>query len=426
MEQDPGLRGMLSFLETPPEEKARLIALRDRIDNERSLPDAPASITEEPTGQKPMGQSPMGEPPADNIPTGEQPEGDTPMGKAPVGQLLVTTETRKDSPPYISVAGVGRRRLHYCTAVQDAHTSGELVAYQSLWLHARKVGRADSGGFIIDLGLKEICSLWNTDHKHAKRLLTALVEKQNIEVIRQPNYQLGLATRYRVFNFSQIYERRRARGLVWVVRTRTTKFVDLQTVDQLLNEQPMGQSPMGDIGFEGETPMGQEPDLPTGQQVETPAGRSPMGFLIKELYEGKFEGSTSAVAAVAAILREELHVVDSNAAERIVAGCRAKAPDATGEEIVLVCSQQAQRFRRMQSIQNPVGMLIRQMPNSFEGAAFEEFRKARRQLQQAEERRREAERQEWRRILDDPAESEEIKQIAREALREGKSDTRVG
>ncbi len=70
----------------------------------------------------------------------------------------------------------------------------------------------------------------------------------------------------------------------------------------------------------------------------------------------------------------------------------------------------------MPYIKNPIGMLIRQLPNSFEGVAFEDFRKAQRQLQEAEQRRREAERLQWHRILEDPTEDEEMKRIAREAL----------
>jgi hypothetical protein len=496
IEQDPGLRGMLSFLEIPPEERARLIALRQRIyqptDGSDDRVDQPMGYNpvggsvhpldktghstsdrrEPPMGNKPMGfqaadsgrallepsyvapgsqiktKPPMGQSPMGGItlpilpqrstssehrrnvdgsaPTPfaassdlkiEQPSIESPSADRSIGELLAATEANKNLPPYMDIAGIGRRRLRYCTSVQDAHTSGELVAYQALWTHAKRAGRADSAGFVVDLGLKEICFLWKTDHKHAKRLLTALAEKQNIEVIRQPNYQLGLATRYRIFNFSQIHERRRARGLVWVVRTRTTKFVDLQTVNQLIVKQPTGQSPTGDLDFDDEVPMGQQPYPPTGERPEAPMGQPPVAFLIKESSQGNSQGSTSvALAVVTAILHDELNIIDNNAAERIVNGCRAKAPDATAEEIGTLCRYQAQRFRKMQYINNPVAMLIRQLPNSFEGVAFKEFRIAQQQFRQAEQRRREAEREQWRQILEDPAENDEIKRIAQEAL----------
>jgi len=65
-----------------------------------------------------------------------------------------------------------------------------------------------------------------------------------------------------------------------------------------------------------------------------------------------------------------------------------------------------------------VVVLIARLPNSFTGPTFDEFRREQRQLRQAEERRREAELDQWRRILEDPDESQDMKRIAREALRQ--------
>ena len=79
MEQDPGMRGMLSFLETPPAEKARLVGLRDLADR-----------------QSPMGllpKSPMGEVTLGHLMEAAEPEVVTkheqpqsPMGCSPMGQ----------------------------------------------------------------------------------------------------------------------------------------------------------------------------------------------------------------------------------------------------------------------------------------------------------------------------------------------------
>ena len=199
MEQDPGMRGMLSFLETSPAEKARLIELRDLADRQSPMCQSPMGLLpKSPTGEPPTGGLPEVadpeivtkqsnlEPPMGHLPMGQsdeevtqRPMGQRPMGEPPTGQLLLETATRRGSPPSIEIEGVGRRRLQYCSTVQDAHTSGELVAYQALWIHAKKNGRADGAGYIIDLSLRQLCPLWKTDHKHAKHLLTALVEKQN-------------------------------------------------------------------------------------------------------------------------------------------------------------------------------------------------------------------------------------------------------
>jgi hypothetical protein len=125
--------------------------------------------------------------------------------------------------------------------------------------------------------------------------------------------------------------------------------------------------------------------------------------------------TTSTITAVATILREELAVIDNPAAARIVTACRLKAPDATDAEIAEICRTQVQRYKANRQIENPIGMLIRQMPNSFEGEAFADYRRAKQQAA-AGQQSREAETAEWKRILDDPSESEDLKQIAREAL----------
>jgi uncharacterized protein YukE len=436
MEQDPGMRGMLSFLETPPAEKARLIGLRDLADRQSPMgllhksptgevplghlleAAEPEVVTKHEQPESPMGCSPMGQSAGEphKRPMGQSPQGQQSIGELRMGRLLLETATRRGSPPFIEIEGVGRRRLQYCSTVQDAHTSGELVAYQALWIHAKKNGRTDGTGYIIDLSLRQLCPLWKTDHKHAKHLLTTLVEKQNIEVIRLPNYQLGLATRYRIFDFGAILQRRVARGMVWVVRTRTTRFVELPTVRQLISEQPMGQSPMGDLDLESESPMGEQPKPPAGEQPDRPMGQQPT-VLNKEVVLGSTEGNPTtitgdpAVSVITAILREELSTVDNDAAMRIVANCRAKAPDASPREFDLLGRSLAQRLKTIRSVENPVAMMITRLSRSFEGDAFRDFREAERQLKDQQIRR-------CQYAINDPEEFEEVKQQARAKLAE--------
>jgi len=176
--------------------------------------------------------------------------------------------------PYMEVEWRGKRPLRFCRTVQDAHTASEQLAYQAIWSYAQKRGSEEKGSFLVDLGLSQICFLLATDHKHAKSLIEALHAKLAIETVRQPNYQLSMPTRYRVFNYSQILERRRAAGLIWVLRTRTIRFVDLETVAKLMEEDPtphgsstqgdpMGHSPMGGDGsFTHGVPVGDSPKRP--------------------------------------------------------------------------------------------------------------------------------------------------------------------
>ncbi len=199
-----------------------------------------------PEGRKPSDIEPSDETPAGQSPTGDLHEDTSPAPLIPAGQL---PPGRLDPgiTPYMDVEGRGKRPLRYCRTVQDGHTSSEQIAYQALWAYARRFGQAEpEGSYAVDIGLARICELLSSDHKNVKRLLRSLQEKLAIEVVQQPDCKLAIPTRYRVFSYSQIMERRRRAGLVWVIRTRATRFVDLAVVERLLNEAPLGQLPTGE------------------------------------------------------------------------------------------------------------------------------------------------------------------------------------
>ena len=170
-----------------------------------------------------------------------------PMGRWPMGESPSVSPYRRQSThafdfpsvtPYIEVEGRGKRPLRYCRTVQDGHTSSEQVAYQALWSFARRLGQSEpEGSQLMDIGLARICQLLGSDHKNIKRILQSLEAKLAIEVVERPDYRLGLPTRYRIFAYAQILERRRRAGMLWVVRTRTTRFVDLGVVRELIEAQ---------------------------------------------------------------------------------------------------------------------------------------------------------------------------------------------
>jgi hypothetical protein len=143
----------------------------------------------------------------------------------------------------MEVEGRGKRPLRYCRTVQDGHTSSEELAYQGLWAHAQRHGQTDADGSqVVDLALSQLRTILNTDHKNVKRLLTSLISKLALEIVRPPDYRRAICTRYRLFNYEQILERRRTANMLWVVRTRTVRFVPVEIVQQLLlSDQPMGE-----------------------------------------------------------------------------------------------------------------------------------------------------------------------------------------
>jgi hypothetical protein len=238
MERDPGFRGMLSFLEVSPQEKAEQLARRAQAAASSPMGQSPggeSGVTAGSTDTASMPSMPdfRGEP---QWPMAQPPMDDPPMDQSPMGQSPPGKTT-----PYMDVEGRGKRPLRLCHTVEDGHTSSEQLAYQSFWAHARKHGRPEpQGSHIVDIGLSRLCSLLATDHKNVKRLVGSLQGKLALEVVREPDYRKALPTRYRVYDPARILERRQAAGMLWVVRTRAIRFVDMATVNQLLCEEPMG------------------------------------------------------------------------------------------------------------------------------------------------------------------------------------------
>jgi hypothetical protein len=269
IEQDPGFRGMLSFLEVSPADKALLLAQRKQVESQ--LPGGQSPTAQLPMVQLPVDLPPMGDsaapppfvlpppqPPQDDSPTDDPPLGQSPRGSfveitvdpdLPTGDSPSVEPPMGDRPggwspkgrsiPYMDVEGRGKRPLRFCRTVQDGHTTAEHVAYQLLSAYAAKYGRAEEGGsMLLDIGLSQLCMILGSDHKNVKRLIGSLRDKLALEIVRQPDYRRAIPTCYRIFSQAQVLERRRSVGWVWVVRTRTVRFVDLATVNRLLDELP--------------------------------------------------------------------------------------------------------------------------------------------------------------------------------------------
>jgi len=321
--------------------------------------------------------------------------------------------------PYIEVEGRGKRPLRFCRTVQDGHTSSEQVAYQALWAFARRLGQSEpDGSQLVDIGLARLCQLLGSDHKNIKRLLQSLEAKLAIEVVERPDYRLGLPTRYRVFAYAQILERRRHAGLIWVVRTRTTRFVDLGVVRQLIEaERSTGQQPMGDFPGDAEPPMGGTPGQPMGDPPQEPTGHRP-----EASYIGKGQGREQELAATSplpAALAQSLAqwiTLDDSAVQRIWDACRKGTPDCTEQEVAEFCRIK-QPLLESGRIDNPAGLLIRSVPKFFENGGSAALLDYRQEQYRARDREYQRLRRSAELILSDPDLSPEERAWAEELLR---------
>jgi hypothetical protein len=363
IEHDPGFRGMLSFLEVPPADRARLLEQRKQA--ELAIP-----MGQSPTGDSVQVQPPEGQQPkiSTQLPQGVSPDVRLPMDEPPMGEIAA---------PYIDVEGRGKRRLRFCHTVQDGHTSTEQLAYLSLWNYARKHGRPEGQGIaLVDIGLSQLCTLLSTDHKNVKRIVTALREKLAIEIVRQPDYRRAIPTGYRVFDQTRILERRRAAGLVWVVRTRAVRFVGLDAVKRLLAEDAAGESPTGE--------------------------------------------EDAATAGLAARLNRWMQI-DASAAAHIWDACRVGTPDCTEEEVEWFCRAK-ESLIRSGSVEDPVELFTRTIPPLFADGGGVALRDYRREQARAHERERQRERQAAQMVVDDPRSSDAELQWAREILKRGAAE----
>jgi hypothetical protein len=163
--------------------------------------------------------------------------------------------------------------------------------------------------------------------------------------------------------------------------------------------------------------VGETPTAPVGDSHTGAVGKTPTLIGIR----GNKESSSA--AAVIQALREEVGQADDEAAQRIVAECRKRAPDATDEEITFQVRSQAKRLARNHRVNNPVGMLIAQVPKHFEGESFRQLREHSRRIQHQgrevllqQDYLGQQRKQQYQAILNDPAASEQEKRLALAAL----------
>jgi hypothetical protein len=408
IEQDPGFRGMLSFLDVSPEQRGALLAQRAEAERQSPMGETAAP----PAAETPMGQLP------DVLPSAEAPAGGSgaaesavpdvtrparpdalqteasaaqtpaeltppahaPLAQRPTGQNRpeVAWDIQPTVIPYMDVEGRGRRPLRYCQTVQDGHTASEQLAYQALWEYARQHGRPEpEGSYLLDLGLAQLCRLLASDHKNVKRLLGSLQEKLAIEVVTKPDYRLAIPTRYRVFSGPQILARRRDAGLVWVVRTRAVRFVNLETVARLIAESAAGESPTDG------TPEG-----------ESASDRFP-AWLARQL--------------------KEWVAIDDRAVRQLWNACRRGSPECTEEEVLWFCRAKEPLIRAGR-IERPVALLLRSVPPFFAEGGATALLDYRRERDRERERDRRRERQAAQFVLDDPASTEAELAWAREVV----------
>jgi hypothetical protein len=285
--------------------------------------------------------------------------------------------------------------------VQDAHTVWEQTLYDALWTAA---AGDPNGPKTICAGYRTLAAQTRLGDKTIKRNLRSLEEKLAIEPIAEENSHTNTGRTYRVYSFREILERRRARGLEWVIRNRQAVLLTTfpgATLTPGVSEAPGVKEATGDT-------MTRAPVV----TVATPPVVSMTTHLEKA--SGNTERTSSATEpASAEIVRALIDATgrcDDKAALDLVKDCRARVADITDEEIGELVRREG---KRMRNPKNPTGFMLRQVPLCCEGESFRAFRQSRqRQGREAPlEDPVETERR-YRAIVDDPNASEPEKRLA--------------
>ncbi len=296
------------------------------------------------------------------------------------------------------------RKVRRAVLVQDGHSTGEQALYQALW-NAGSPETPDSR--LICIGYGGMQSLCRLDKSNCKKNILALMQKLAVEVVSGFDIRRNAGNTYRVFAYGAILKRRKAAGMEWVVRTRGVQFVE---------QPPIGDLPIGDY----DSPIGKSPLAPVGETPTGPMGKTPIA-LRKGIKLQERESSSSLVVET---LRRYSPVTDDDGVHRLLASCRAVAPDCTEEEIAYFIQVKAEQARSGQlTIRNLMGFLQTAVPQCLAGAAFQHFRSEQARKREGDERQQilaEAENArllaEQRAILDNPNASEEDQRFARQIL----------
>lgn len=341
-----------------------------------------------------------------DVPT-RRPEPPPPVGElppAPGGELPPEVSYPEgDLPP-----ATGRRqKVRKAVDVQDGHSPGEQCLYSALWT-AGTPETAETR--LVTIGFRGMSILCKLERSNCKKNTAALIQKLAIEVTAQHDSLSQTGHTYRVFSFKEILRRRKAAGMLWVVRTSGVRFVR-PPADQTGSDLPPGAGSDLHPGAGGKTHTGAGGKAHTGAGGKTPP------------HIGKDQESSKELLLSAPVVHQALteatgKVHDNDAALRCIEACREQSPDVTEEEVARLIHLKAPDCKG-----KPVVYLGKAVANHCSPETLKAHREKwgreekQREDQQARESWQEAEdRAMYQRILDDPNESEADKALARKCL----------
>ena len=247
-----------------------------------------------------------------------------------------------------------RQVLREAITAQDGHTHGEQALFATLWRLAKPVGKGSLRA--LNIGERTLAAEVPMAYSTTQENTRSLVRKLAIEFQSSgPNRPKT----YFVYSYEEILKRRRAAGLTHVLR-RTS-----------------GVSLVNPSAPTSGAPIPGPPTLTVGAPNLSNSGAPNLNAHIRNSKEHLGTTTTTAPSVIANAIINTFGFVDDQAILTIVRECRRRAPDATDDEIAEIASWQCRRISRLRNVDNPVGLLISQVPRCFEGEPFARYRRER-------------------------------------------------
>lgn len=272
-----------------------------------------------------------------------------------------------------------------------------------------KKGSPDSDDTrLLKVGLAEMAR-WTGAHKTSCRAyIRALIDKLAIEEAETFNSAAGKdgARVYRIFSFSAILERRQRANMTHVVRTGAVWFVDPRTGSRLLPGSNLltGSNLLSGGNLPSDSNLHTDPDSSQGSEPG-----SNLQPLIKNRDQQDLKTSTNDVTDLEAAIRIAEPMFDRNAVEQIWIQSREAVSDCSAHEVAQLFQLKAAELRRLKTVTNFNGLMLSLWRGYFTQGLVNRLRENERN--QAEEERRQ-----WESYLNNPDATEELRQLAAQAL----------
>ncbi|MDQ1468930.1 MAG: hypothetical protein QOJ99_410 [Bryobacterales bacterium] len=307
----------------------------------------------------------------------------------------------------------GAKKVKAIRDVQDALTLAGQLLYKAMY------GMPDGArSKTCSKGYRQLAAEAHVDKDTVRDLIVDFKEKGIVREIGSYNPDTRASKSYEILSYKAILQLWREAGINHVTSGRRPSFCD------------SSGKPVAFIPTVGAPPSLSLKPVPVPRIVEpehrnipiNASGYEPSSVSVATPAPANMRSSeppNSALSSnplVVKALNEAFGHVDDDVVWRIVSESRRRASDATDEEIALFVEATTQRLRRMRNLQNPVGMMITQVPKCFEGESFKQHRQAERHRREAYEAQKRLFRLEQQAILHDPASSEDDKNWARQAL----------